>query len=57
MYGKYKVTLMIALGCDGNNQLFSLAFYVIESKNLNHRSLFLACIRVGVTKKILIFDT
>ncbi|RVW89682.1 hypothetical protein CK203_036407 [Vitis vinifera] len=26
LYGKYKDTLMIAMGCDGNNKLFPLAF-------------------------------
>ena len=30
LYGKYKCTLMIAMGCDGNNQLFPLAFAIIE---------------------------
>ena len=30
LYGKYKDTLMIALGCDGNNQLFPLASAIIE---------------------------
>ena len=25
MYGKYKGTLMITMGCDGNNQLFPFA--------------------------------
>ena len=30
LYGKYKGTLMIAMGCDGNNKLFSLTFAIIE---------------------------
>ena len=30
LYGKYKGTLLIAMGCDGNNQLFPLAFSIIE---------------------------
>ena len=30
LYGKYKRTLLIAIGCDGNNQLFPLAFAIIE---------------------------
>ena len=30
LYGKYKGTLMIAMGCDGNNQLFPLTFAIIE---------------------------
>ena len=30
LYGKYKGTLMIAMGCDGNNQLFPLEFAITE---------------------------
>ena len=30
LYGKYKGTLMIAMGCGGNNQLFPLAFAITE---------------------------
>ena len=30
LYGKYKGTLMILMGCDDNNQLFPLAFVIIE---------------------------
>ena len=33
MYGKYKGTWMIAMGCDGNNKLFPLAFSIAESEN------------------------
>ncbi|KAL6333939.1 hypothetical protein AAG906_039353 [Vitis piasezkii] len=36
LYEKYKGTLLIAMGCDGNNQFWSW---------------FLACIRVGVTQR------
>ncbi|RVW14224.1 hypothetical protein CK203_096931 [Vitis vinifera] len=32
LYGKYKGTLMIAMGCDGNNQLFPLAFALTEDQ-------------------------
>ena len=28
LYGMYKATLLIAMGCDGNNQLFPLAFII-----------------------------
>ena len=35
LYGKYKGTLLIAMGCDGNNQLFPLAFVIIEGENTN----------------------
>ena len=33
LYGKYKATLFIAMGCDENNKLFSLAFSIIEGEN------------------------
>ena len=35
LYGKYKGTLLIAMGCDGNNQLFPLAFSIIEGENID----------------------
>ena len=35
LYRKYKGTLMIAMKCDGNNQLFPLAFAITESKNID----------------------
>ena len=34
-YGKYKGMLLIAMGCDGNNQLFLLEFAIIEGKNID----------------------
>ena len=33
LYGKHKDKLLIAMGCDGNNQLFPLAFAIIEGEN------------------------
>ena len=35
LYGKYKDTLMIAMVCGGNNQLFSLAFVLTEGENID----------------------
>ena len=35
LYGKYKGTLLIAMGCDGNNQLFPLAFAITEGENID----------------------
>ena len=49
LYGKYKGTLMIAKGCDGNNQLFSLAFSITKCENIDIWGWFLACIRNRVT--------
>ncbi|KAL6328847.1 hypothetical protein AAG906_003864 [Vitis piasezkii] len=40
LYGKYKGIVMIAMGCDGNNQLFPLAFALTE-----------ACIRNRITQR------
>ena len=51
LYGKYKGKLLIAMGCDGNNQLFSLAFAVTEGENTDSLGWFLACIRNHVTQR------
>ena len=51
LYGKYKGTLLIAMGCDENNQLFPLAFAIIEGKNIDSWGCFLACIRNRVTQR------
>ena len=49
LYGKFKGTLMIAMGCDRNNQLFPLAFAITEGKNFDSWGWFLACIINKVT--------
>ena len=35
LYEKYKGTLMIAMGCDRNNQLFPLTFAITEGGNID----------------------
>ena len=35
LYGKYKGTLMNAMGCDGNYQLFPLTFAITKCENIN----------------------
>ena len=35
LYEKYKGTLLIVMGCDGNNHLFSLAFVITEGENID----------------------
>ena len=35
LYRKYKGKLLIAMGCDGNNQLFLLAFAITKGENLD----------------------
>ena len=51
LYGKYKATLLISMGCDKNNQLFPLTFAITESKNTDSWGWFLACIRNRVTQR------
>ena len=51
LYGKYKGTLLIAMECDGNNQLFPLAFAITKSDNIDSWGWFLACIRNRVTQR------
>ena len=51
LYGKYKGKLFIAMGCDENNQLFSLTFAIIEGENTDSWGWFLACIRNRVTQR------
>ena len=48
--GTYKGTLMIDMGCDGNNKLFPLAFAIIEGGNIDSLGWFLAYIRNNVTQ-------
>ena len=40
---------MIVMGYDGNNQLFPMAFVIIEGENIDNWGWFLACIRNKVT--------
>ena len=51
LYGKYKDTLLITMGCDGNNQLFPLPFSIIEGENIDSWGWFLTCIRNRVTQR------
>ncbi|XP_074306553.1 uncharacterized protein LOC141641805 [Silene latifolia] len=51
LYGKYKGTLLIAMGIDANSQLFPLAFAIVESENGDSWPWFLACIRRSVTQR------
>ena len=51
LYEKYKGTLLIAMGCDGNNKLFPLEFAITEGENIDSWGWFLACIRNKVTQR------
>ena len=42
LYGKYKATLLISMGCDRNNQLFPLAFAITEGQNIDSWGWFFA---------------
>ena len=43
---------MIAMGCNGNNQLCPLAFSITEGENIDRWGWFLACIRNKVTQRM-----
>ena len=51
LYGKYKGTLIIVIGCDGNNQLFPLAFAITKGENFDSWGWLLACIKNRVTQR------
>ena len=50
---------MIAMGCDGNIQLFPLAFAITKCENIDSWGWFLACIKNRVNQRMgicVIFD-
>ncbi|XP_074266095.1 uncharacterized protein LOC141588558 [Silene latifolia] len=51
LYGKYKGVLMISMGVDANDQLYPLAFAIVELETTETWSWFLACIRCLVTQR------
>ena len=51
LYGKYKDTLLIAMGCDRNNQCFPLTFSITKGEHTDSWGWFLACIRNRVTQQ------
>ena len=51
LFGKYKGTLMIVMGYNGNNQLFPLAFALTDGENIDRWGWFLACIRTTITHR------
>ena len=46
---------MIAMGCDGNNQLFPKTFAIMEGDNIDSWGWFFACIRNKVTQRMGLF--
>ena len=49
---KDKGTLMISMGCDGNNKLFPLEFAITKRENIDRCGWFLACIKKKVTQQM-----
>ena len=49
LYGKYKGTLLIAMATDGNNEVYPLAFAVVENESMESWGWFLACLLTYVT--------
>ena len=54
-HGKNKCTLMIVMGCDGNNQLFPLTFAITKRENIDSWGWFLTYIRNKVTQWMRLF--
>ncbi|XP_076896381.1 uncharacterized protein LOC143549360 [Bidens hawaiensis] len=52
LYGKYKGKMMIAMGVDGNNQIFPLAFAIVENESYASWSWFLSYVKKHVVKDI-----
>ena len=44
--------LLIAMGCDKNNQLFPLTFSITEDENISSWGWFLVCIRNRITQRM-----
>ena len=49
LYGKYKGKLLIAMATDANNEVYPLAFAVVESESKETWGWFLACLKRFVT--------
>ena len=47
--GKYKGKLLIAMATDGNNEIYPLAFAIVESESMESWGWFLACLLTYVT--------
>ena len=59
LYGKYKRKLLIAMATNGNNEVYPLAFAIVESEGTKAWGRFLACLLTYVTDQTnlcIIFD-
>ena len=51
LYGKYKGKLLIVMATDGNNEVYPLAFAIVESESMETWGWFLACLLTYVTNQ------
>ncbi|XP_021598925.2 uncharacterized protein LOC110604952 [Manihot esculenta] len=51
LYGKYTGCILCATAFDGNNQLFPLAFAIVDKEDGDNWSWFLDCLRIFVTNR------
>ena len=51
LYGKYKRKLLTAMETDGSNEIYPLAFTVVESESTESWGWFLACLLTYVTDR------
>lgn len=50
LYGKFRGTMLVVVGVDANDQLFPLAFTIVEGENNDSSGWFMACIQMRVTQ-------
>ena len=48
LYGKYRVKLLIAMATDANNEIFPLAFAVVDDETGANWGWFLSCLRIAI---------
>ncbi|KAH9619098.1 hypothetical protein KSS87_014112 [Heliosperma pusillum] len=51
LYGKYKGVLLIAIGVDANDQIYPLAFAIVDCESIDTWGWFMDCIRKHVTQR------
>ncbi|XP_021602286.1 uncharacterized protein LOC110607473 [Manihot esculenta] len=51
LYGKYTGCILCATALDGNNQLFPLAFAIVDKEDGDNWSWFMDCLRIFVTNR------
>ncbi|KAH9626059.1 hypothetical protein KSS87_001984 [Heliosperma pusillum] len=51
LYGKYKGVLLIAIGVDANDQIYPLAFAIVDCESIDTWGGFMDCIRKHVTQR------